>query len=540
MKLKIFFLLLCLLCIDLKAQDADPSKIYIDDFDAFITMLEQTHPDPYTVYGGKVEFNRAVQRYREEVLKTTDKNKFYYLLNRFLSTLKDGHTAINNPQNNTQKDTRYLPLKFKIATDGIFVSTAAPEYEKYIGCRLAAVNNIFVDSLLAITGQTKASENLYGTYSNLVSFLGDNNSAARLFPGENKGLNLSLKNPDNTSLSIDVPFMDKTDFVVNKSKLEINKPNGLLYWQMIGDKKDICYFAWNSTSSREMVEQVKRDAPKYIEPNLNSIYRLLPEIKRPDNVDEAIKCIPSVFEQLSAALEEMKTKKSEYLIIDLRKNGGGMAPLMRPLLYMLYGDKFLDYDFDIEYDRLLSPLLLKKMGFNSIDEYNKEYNTTNRIGDYQFNLYLPSGKNMSFEQKRSLKNLTYFGLGARYVENLNGKSIYTPKIIVLTSPATFSAAHQFACILQRLADVKIVGVPSKQAGNSFMENTPFELPNTHLTGAISNAVQIFFPGGPAKANILMPDYPMNWHDFAKLGFDENAEILYTLYLIKNNSLKYKE
>lgn len=540
MRLKVLFLLLCIFCVSLKAQETNPSKIYIDDFDTFITMLEQTHPDPYTVYGGKVEFNRTVQRYREEILKTTDQDRFYYLLNRFLSTLKDGHTTVNNPRSNTTANGRNLPVKFKVAADGMFISSAAAEYEKYIGCRLTAINNISIDSLLVLTGQIKASENLYGTYSNLVSFLRDNNSAANLFGGENTGLRLSLKNKDNTSHNIEVPFKDKTDFIANKSKLALSKPNGLLYWQMIGAEKDVCYFAWNSTASREMVEQVKRDAPKYLEANLNSIYRSLPEMKRPENAEEAIQYIPSVFEQFSAALAEMKTKKSEYLIIDLRYNGGGMAPLMRPLLYMLYGDKFLDYDFNIEYDRLLSPLLLKKMGFNSIDEYNKQYNTTNRIGDYQFNLYLPSGKDMSFEEKRSLKNLTYFGLGARYVEKLNGKAIYTPKIIVLTSPATFSAAHQFACILQRLADIKIVGVPSKQSGNSFMEVTPFELPNTHLTGGISNAVQIFFPGNPSKANILMPDFAMNWQDYIKFDFDENAEILYSLELITNNALKYKE
>lgn len=538
MKTKAFFLaIIILISIRITAQDTNPSKIYIDDFDAFINILEQTHPDPYTVYGGKVEFKRAVQSYRQEVLKITDQDKFYNLLNRFLCKLKDGHTSINNPRTAASGNARYLPIKFKIATDGLYISAAAPEYENLLGCRVTAVNSIPADSLLRKTMEIKACENIYDGYFSLASMLINSNSLTRLFPGESRGLKIDLKKPDNNSLTVDIPFYEKAGLAVKDSKLKINKPNGLLYWDMIGAKKDVGYFAWNSTVSRELVEQVFRDAPKYIENNLRWVYQALPELKRPENPEEAIKNVPALYEQFASLLEAMKGKNSEYLIIDLRYNSGGMTPLVPPLLYMLFGDKYLNNNLNLEYNRLLSPLFLNKIGFKSIEDYNKANNSNYKIGDYQFGSILPNYDGMSIEEKRSLRNITYSGFGARYVEKLNGKSIYTPKIIVLTNPATFSAAYQFTCFLQMIGGAKVVGVASRQAGNTFMENTPFELPNTHMNGGISNAVQIFFPGDNVKGNILTPEFPMKWQDFNKFGFDENAEILYALSLIADGSLK---
>ena len=66
-----------------------------------------------------------------------------------------------------------------------------------------------------------------------------------------------------------------------------------------------------------------------------------------------------------------------------------------------------------------------------------------------------------------------------------------------------------------------------------METTVFALPNTKISGSISNSHQLFYSNDPEKGKLLMPDYAMNWYDFAKYNFDSNAEILYVLDLIKN-------
>ena len=106
--------------------------------------------------------------------------------------------------------------------------------------------------------------------------------------------------------------------------------------------------------------------------------------------------------------------------------------------------------------------------------------------------------------------------------------------LVLTSPRTFSAAYHFTYLLSQIGKTYIAGVPSRQAGNTFMETTNFELPNTKISGSISNSYQMFFPDDLEKGKVLMPDFTMNWTDFAKYDFDSNAEILFVLDLLKND------
>ena len=131
---------------------------------------------------------------------------------------------------------------------------------------------------------------------------------------------------------------------------------------------------------------------------------------------------------------------------------------------------------------------------------------------------------------------TYKNLGLEYTRKLDGTPLYTPKVIVLSSPETFSAAFHFLYFLTEIGHAKVVGTPSRQAGNSFMETTTFELPNTKIKGSISNSVQIMFPNDVQREKIFMPDYPMTWKDFSFYNFDKNAEILYCIDLIKQDKM----
>ncbi len=107
----------------------------------------------------------------------------------------------------------------------------------------------------------------------------------------------------------------------------------------------------------------------------------------------------------------------------------------------------------------------------------------------------------------------------------------------MCSPLTFSASFHFLYFLSEIGNATIVGVPPSQAGNAFMESTFFELPLTKTTGSISNAMQIFFPHNKNQGKIFTPDFSMTWDDFTKYEFDENAEILYCIDLIKQGKIK---
>jgi hypothetical protein len=232
-------------------------------------------------------------------------------------------------------------------------------------------------------------------------------------------------------------------------------------------------------------------------------------IPRPDDDKQAIEGIPALYPSFSDLLKTLKEQKSDYLIIDLRHNSGGMPPLCRPLLYMPFGDNYLNYDCKAEYNRRLSKLQLKKWRLDSIEEYNKGNNTSYLTGDIMFGYFSGSRNTSSIEEKRKdLSFISYYnsGIGSEYTKELNGKAY-------------------------------IVGTPSRQAGNTCMETTNFELPNTKITGSISNAFQLFYPDDPDKGKVLMPDFAMSRNDFAKYNFDSNAEIMFVLDLINNNKIK---
>jgi hypothetical protein len=119
---------------------------------------------------------------------------------------------------------------------------------------------------------------------------------------------------------------------------------------------------------------------------------------------------------------------------------------------------------------------------------------------------------------------------ARWVASLDGKPIYRPKqVIVLCDAVTYSAAFQAMFYLRGLG-AKIVGVPSAQAPNTFTSGDPFTLPESGLTGSISNGAQIFMPVEP-NARILTPDFPVDWQTFRKYNFDEQTILRYALDLI---------
>ena len=78
----------------------------------------------------------------------------------------------------------------------------------------------------------------------------------------------------------------------------------------------------------------------------------------------------------------------------------------------------------------------------------------------------------------------------------------------------------------------LVGVPSSQAPNTFMEVTPFKLPYTGLVASSSNTMQQFFPPESPCAKILKTDIAITSQDYYKYNLDANAPILTVLDICK--------
>ena len=510
------------------SQGLEKSNKYLTDFEYFIEKLIETHPDPYTGFGGQIEFYRKKMNIENLISDSLTNDEFVILINQFLSNLKDGHTNLYFPKNESIGP-KVLPLQLKISSDKIFVVNTTKDYENLIGSSITEINVISVEKWLLKAKSFLPSENVSGEYYNLVKIITDYQLAQKFFDCS-ETLEITFSDNSNDETSIIIPFKGQANFPNRKSKIEFDNDNGLLYFSMIGKNKDIGYLAWNSILSREVVENTYKNSPNWIQGNLSWAYSYLNE-KQAGDIKEDILKIPALYEQFYKLSKEMSEKNSKYLIIDLRENSGGMTPIVNPLLHVLYGDTYLNFDFGAEMIRRISPLYLQKIGFSSIDVFNQANNSNFKIGDYTFGSFGNVYPNLSIEQKREMLRSGYNGFGADYLKKTETMS--NVEVFVLCSPKTFSAAYHFTYFLKRLGRTKIVGVAPRQAGNAFMETTNLTLPETKIEGSISNSKQILFEENSQSAEILKLDYEMTWQDFKKYGFDRNSELIKTLELIDN-------
>lgn len=532
----ILLFLLCFFAVSaLHSQEKFPREIWLEDFHTFVRYLQETHPDPYTAYGGRSYFMKAVQQARATVTEDMTLERFTDLLSGLIAPLEDAHSWVSRRvvQQDQTLPEKYSPVVLQVATDGLFISGANPGFTSYIGCKLLAVEGQTVDSLLHKVRRLEPAENRYGALSNLRYRLWSSRMAASLF-GEKESLLFTLQSPTGGIREVEMFFQDSLDRVRRESRVSLSEENGLLYGQMLTPNTG--YFRWNSLTAREVFGD-RDHVVSYAQSMMDHVYQYVLKREKPEDPQEAYLGIPSLYETFTDLLSVMKSQHAEYPIIDLRSNGGGITPLCLPLLYLLYGDAYLEYKDESEYNRILSPLLLKKWGMDSIEQYNETYGTAYQWGDFMFgSLMRTSDEPLEVKQKNH-SLITYQGMGKEYTEDLRGVPLYQPHVVVLCSPATFSAAYHFMCFLAQVGGATVVGVPASQAGNTFMEVTPFELPHTKIDGSFSSALQIMFPHDPQKGKVYMPDFPMQWKDYGTYDFDPDAEILYVLDLINSGRIK---
>lgn len=169
-----------------------------------------------------------------------------------------------------------------------------------------------------------------------------------------------------------------------------------------------------------------------------------------------INCVKEMF-------AEVKQKNIQNVAVDLRGNGGGNS---------LVGNEFVKYlPIDSYYDGSF---------------------------DWRWNYITIHGNNGKIKNERS-KNLAFEG-----------------NVYILTDSGSFSAAKDFAMLIQDNNFGKIVGEPPANSVNGYGDITNFRLRNTGLFVQIST--KKWYRIDQTKTDdYVMPDYPCNGNDcFAKL------------------------
>jgi hypothetical protein len=509
----------------LVGQDRVSRDDALADLRYLFALIEEVHPDPYSAFGGKVAFKREAQELWlgiPEQGMTSD--ELYDLVRPFFGQMMDGHSHIQRPSSTAAvADRRYLPVRFRIAVDAIFVSSARQTYGDLIGYRVEAVQGKSLDELRQAAQSVFPAENEFGATRRFTSLLSSNSAARYLLDDTPDRLTLSLIAENGAEVTRVIPYeLTRDQWLDGEWEVRrweaIEERDAPFYFQVWPDR-DAAYFKVRTIMSREAFEIMRAAGRTDLDQWLGQFYSRYLDRPLPEDTDVAIAGVPSFSETAFNLLEESKTHQTRRLIIDLRGNGGGWSDILKPFYYMLHGDRYFEASLPVVFATQISRPHLELGDVSLGAQYE--------IGDYLFSEAPPNpapedARELFLDELRASRQSSL-----QYVESLRGEALYTPEVYVVIDPGTFSAAYHLAYYLWRLG-AKIVGVPSAQAGNAFVDPIPFELPNTGLEGAISRTAQILFPDDAERGRVLMPDFPLNWADFRAYGFDAHAEIRYLL------------
>lgn len=510
-----------------ESQKLPPDSIYAD-FNQFIEFLEETHPDPYSPFGGKPIFYQESKKIGNSLIadSVTSPKELAARISAFTSKLHDGHTFINSTYDPSET-VRFAPIAFRHIADGLTIKYAPDSLRGYVGHKVLAVNGVDIERLKAMAAPLATAENESGEYENLRYILNDERRLKRLFGKPTESILLRLLSPEGTEEDVNISLIpyeeiNRESLVNPESKLKLPKENfGYCFLDKNGET---AYFRFNSVMSRDNFAYMKNHGMEY-ESQLRYYFNNQGQTM-PENIEEAINSLPIAVDRFGDLLEEMKSKKSKNLIVDLRGNGGGWTPIVLPMLYQFTGKDILKMRGNIGLYRKLSPLYFKKLNI-SLDEFNKANG-----GNWSYNDYIISEDagidgEIPDEMADGFINSS-MTLNKERLISQNHKPVYRPEnIYVVTDGGTFSAAFHTAFYMRCLG-AKIVGVPSSQAPNTFMEVTEFKLPRTGLSGSISNSLQLLLPADSPEARQLTPEIILDYENLKNYNFDPDAEILMLL------------
>jgi len=506
------------------------------DFDKFVEYLEETHPDPYTAFGGRPLFFQEVSRVRDSLRadSVTDRNGLAQRISGLIARLHDGHTFVNGSA--IEGTARYLPLRFRHVSDALLIREAPDSLGRLVGGKVISVAGIGMDDLMERMSTIVTSENNSGCLEHLRYHLNDERYLKRLTGINSDSVVMEVRLPDGAVEKIALPFLSYDEVLgvqYSAPKRKLSLPTGNMDYCFL-DNGTTAYFRLKSVNSRDNFDFMRKRGMDF-KGQLEYYYRKEGR-KMTGDPDRDIDALPVAVTAFGTLLEEMAARNSENLIIDLRGNDGGWTPIVLPMIYQLYGSKLINIE-GASFYRRISPLYLRKMNM-TLSDLNAGRRKQFKMGDFMIST------DSGFDREPDEAAIESFigslmTLDPDVIRKQKGKPVYSPKrVFVVTDGPTFSAAFHTAYYLWLLG-AKIAGTASSQAPDTFMEVTEFSLPYTGLTGSISNSLQLFLPIEHPSAKQLEPDLKLDWDKMQKYGYDPDAEILMILDAVKDSCISLK-
>lgn len=521
---------------------AQDSRIFtrqelIHDARQLVSILEQSHPDPYINGGGKIAFQRRFQDLLEDIPAAGMTNEqFYRLLLPFVAALRDGHTAMLPLQTDAPPQPG-LPLTFKIIDGTLVVAGDVHKDSKSLrGALLLSVEGVPITELLGRQNSLRGIENVYGTLALLTRSLSTASGLQNLIPDwtDTAKIRVTLRLPGGDIGEFSFQPDEGTTIPATEPTTRVLLPDmsrSDVAWSFLDASGNAALLKIDDMSSyreayEDWIDAGMSEGPEFA----RATYQKFHEQAAPDRVEDVLAGIPSATDVFRDLVVAMKREETSFLIVDLRKNTGGNDLMVQMLLYFLYGkEAMFFYDKGFQISRY-SDLYFQMYTNASLEEINRNRTVPLEVGDYDFSKERARGNGESPAVSpeaagEDLKRIpTFYKV---FSQNLYENFYRPPQLVVLSSAWTYSSGFTMLAALEGLG-ATVLGTPSAHAGNNFGDSLLFRLSNTQLRGAVSFKQNVTYPDDPDKGRCLRPDIMLTHDKWESLSFDPNAEILLAL------------
>lgn len=489
-------------------QPVLPREALVQDVRQLERLLEDRHPDPYTAFGGPLGFHRRLDGLFESIPEEgLNLGQFKDRVQAFLAGLRDGHTTLRLEAGDPTVPG--LPLRFRVIEDQLVVSAVVQEHLRpLLGARLETLQTLGVERLRVRQTALRGHENLPGERQGLANSLATSAGLQRLVPAWRPGdrLTARLILPDGTSHTVALdPLGPRSPAAFPSSRVKLpSYSKGALAWGFLDETGKMAILRIRDCLGyRECLEWGLLSNPQWA---LREARRIFKDDtgREPATQEELLAHLPSALEAFADLARAMKARGTRDLLVDLRTNTGGHARISDLLVYVLFGEAGLG--------RIRPGYSIPRNP--DTGEYDFRSERAYRAGKPQG----PKPLSSVIEKGSPVVD--------REIQEARLAGLYAPRVHVLTSAQTYSAGYMIARDLQANG-ARLVGTPSGQAGNAFMDPRPFRLVRSGLEGSITSRAIRDFPEDP-RGQVLAVDIPLTYARLRDLAFDPHAEVLLAL------------
>ena len=506
------------------------------DLEELLSLLSDSHPDPYRGAGGAVAFHRLAGEVAQSLPRAASRDEFLRILRPLVAAVRDGHTAIGTAPGHapaTATATAAHPwLDWDVVGEDIYVCRVYEESQRtLLGCRLLAVDGVPLPELKARMAALHGCDNEMDVMRRLAEALRQQQALLALLaqnePPQSTHFELATRDGMRATVEMRWTTVPAGPPITPPSRLS-PPPLGIsqLGWGFLDAEHTVaCLRVGELMSYREAFEVwLHRGFTSALAERLRD---LLPDASPEEPVERLIAKVPSATGILCELVAAMRQGGVRALVVDLREAIGGNSALAHILGCFLFGEEEMALAEEGYQIRRYSPLYRENYG-----ALPEGANLAN--GGYDFR------EEQAFRDRRA-SGMTLEGraqalaAAEEYAKAMPSFAAAradlsvgpVPRLAVVTSAFTYSAGFDVAAMLARRGALH-VGVPSAQAGNCFIDILRFRLSRSGLVGTISFKESFLFPDDPDAGYLLRPQRELTYEFLAAQDFDPHAGLCLAL------------